>query len=63
MATASTADYETPFPAFQHIPGLDRGGWHDAGDYDLAAGSQAGTTYHAGPGARNFWPWTATRPR
>jgi hypothetical protein len=24
---------------------LDKGGWHDAGDYDLAAGSQAQTTY------------------
>ncbi len=29
------------FGALEHIPGLDRGGWHDAGDYDLAAGSQA----------------------
>ncbi|MBN1887092.1 MAG: glycoside hydrolase family 9 protein [Thermoflexales bacterium] len=28
-----------------HIAGLDRGGWHDAGDDDLAAGSQARTTY------------------
>jgi hypothetical protein len=27
-----------------HIPGLNRGGWHDAGDNDLAAGSQAATT-------------------
>lgn len=34
---------ETPYAAYQHIPGLDRGGWHDAGDYDLAAGSQAST--------------------
>jgi endoglucanase len=36
---------ETPFQPFEHIPGLDRGGWHDAGDYDLAAGSQATTTH------------------
>jgi hypothetical protein len=35
---------ETPFAPGHHIPGLDRGGWHDAGDYDLAAGSQARTT-------------------
>ncbi|MBN1875468.1 MAG: glycoside hydrolase family 9 protein [Anaerolineae bacterium] len=28
-----------------HIPHLDIGGWHDAGDYDLAAGSQARTTH------------------
>ncbi len=32
------------FAAFEHIPHLDRGGWHDAGDYDLAAGSQADVT-------------------
>ncbi len=35
---------ETPYAPGEHIPGLDRGGWHDAGDYDLAAGSQARTT-------------------
>ncbi len=35
---------DTPFTAGQHIPGLDRGGWHDAGDFDLAAGSQAWAT-------------------
>jgi hypothetical protein len=32
------------YAAFEHIPHLDRGGWHDAGDYDLAAGSQANVT-------------------
>ncbi|HPG38541.1 MAG TPA: glycoside hydrolase family 9 protein [bacterium] len=36
---------ETKFQPFEHVPGLDRGGWHDAGDYDLAAGSQARTIY------------------
>ena len=36
---------ETPYSANQHIPNLNRGGWHDAGDYDLAAGSQAQTTF------------------
>jgi hypothetical protein len=35
----------TPHPPLTHIPGLDRGGWHDAGDYDLATGSQATTTH------------------
>ncbi len=39
------SELETPFPALTNIPGLDRGGWHDAGDYDLAAGSQSQTTY------------------
>ena len=27
------------------VPGLNRGGWHDAGDYDLRVESQIGTTY------------------
>jgi endoglucanase len=35
---------DTPFAPGTHIPGLDEGGWHDAGDDDLAAGSQASTT-------------------
>lgn len=36
---------ETDVEAHEHIPGLNVGGWHDAGDYDLAAGSQARTTF------------------
>ncbi len=36
---------ETPYVPGAHIPHLDVGGWHDAGDYDLAAGSQARTTH------------------
>ncbi len=36
---------DTDFEAFEHIPHVDRGGWHDAGDYDLAAGSQATATH------------------
>jgi endoglucanase len=38
------SETDTPFPPLTHIPHLDAGGWHDAGDYDLAAGSQASTT-------------------
>ncbi|MEM2702751.1 MAG: glycoside hydrolase family 9 protein [Candidatus Bathyarchaeia archaeon] len=38
------SETETPYLADQHVPYLDRGGWHDAGDYDLATGSQAQTT-------------------
>jgi endoglucanase len=34
---------ETRFKPFESVPGLNRGGWHDAGDNDLAAGSQAQT--------------------
>lgn len=32
----------------QHVPGLNIGGWHDAGDYDLRVESQAGTVYKLG---------------
>jgi endoglucanase len=35
---------ETPYAAGRHIPGLDRGGWHDAADHDLAGGAQAWAT-------------------
>jgi endoglucanase len=35
---------ETPHKADEHIPGLDRGGWHDAADHDLAGGAQAWAT-------------------
>ncbi len=34
---------ETRYKAYEHIPGLTSGGWHDAGDYDIATGSQATT--------------------
>ena len=36
---------ETLFQPNEHIKGLASGGWHDAGDYDLATGSQASTVY------------------
>jgi endoglucanase len=35
----------TKFEPGEHIPGLNIGGWHDAGDYDLRVESQAGTIY------------------
>jgi endoglucanase len=35
---------ETKFAGGEHIPGLDRGGWHDAADHDLAGGAQAWAT-------------------
>jgi endoglucanase len=38
------ATTETKFKPLTPVPGLNRGGWHDAGDNDLAAGSQAQTT-------------------
>jgi hypothetical protein len=38
-------DNFTQFQAGESVPGLDQGGWHDAGDYDLRVESQAGTVW------------------
>ncbi len=35
----------TKFSSGEHVPGLNVGGWHDAGDYDLRVESQAETVY------------------
>lgn len=35
----------TKFKSGEHVPGLDIGGWHDAGDYDLRVESQSGEVY------------------
>jgi len=35
----------TTFKPGEHVPGLNIGGWHDAGDYDLRVESQAETVY------------------
>ncbi len=32
---------DSPFATGEHIPGLNRGGWYDAGDYDLRTQTQA----------------------
>jgi endoglucanase len=45
---------DTPFAAFQHIPGLNSGGWHDAGDFDLATGSQSWVTLMLALARENF---------
>ncbi len=37
---------DTDFEAFEHIPGLNYGGWHDAGDYDIRTQSQYFTVQH-----------------
>jgi endoglucanase len=34
----------TKYKSMDHVPGLDIGGWHDAGDYDLRVESQIGTS-------------------
>ncbi len=35
----------TKYKSLEPVPGLNQGGWHDAGDYDLRVESQAGTVY------------------
>jgi endoglucanase len=35
----------TKFRPGDHVPGLNTGGWHDAGDYDLRVESQSGEAY------------------
>ncbi len=35
----------TGFSPGDHVPGLNTGGWHDAGDYDLRVESQSGEAY------------------
>ncbi len=49
-------EHETKFADNQHIPGLDWGGWHDAGDYDLPAGSSAHTTLALALAKEEFLP-------
>lgn len=40
---AHGAETDTDFAPFEHIPGLNYGGWHDAGDYDIRTQSQYAT--------------------
>ena len=35
----------TRFKPGEMVPGLNTGGWHDAGDYDLRVESQSGEVY------------------
>ncbi|HSO88876.1 MAG TPA: glycoside hydrolase family 9 protein [Draconibacterium sp.] len=35
----------TKYKPYEQVPGLNVGGWHDAGDYDLRVESQAGTVW------------------
>lgn len=50
------AERETRFADYEHIPGLDWGGWHDAGDHDLPAGSIASTTFALTLAQEEFQP-------
>ena len=46
----------TSYQPGEHIPGLNRGGWHDAGDDDLRVESQAGTIYGLALAYETFRP-------
>lgn len=37
---------ETPYKPYETIPGLNQGGWHDAGDDDVNTNSSGRTVYH-----------------
>jgi endoglucanase len=37
---------ESPYAPGEHIPGLNVGGWFDAGDYDIRTGSHSATVMH-----------------
>ena len=41
----SGPDTLTKFEPLEHVPGLNKGGWHDAGDYDLRVESQMTTVW------------------
>ncbi|MGE5646915.1 MAG: glycoside hydrolase family 9 protein [Acidobacteriota bacterium] len=47
---------ETRFADNQHIPGLDWGGWHDAGDHDVPGGSIAMTVLPLALAQEEFQP-------
>ncbi len=47
---------ETKFADYEHIPGLNWGGWHDAGDFDLPAGSITSTTLALALAQEEFKP-------
>ncbi len=46
----------TDFAPGDYVPGLDRGGWHDAGDHDLRIESQIHTVYGLALAWEHFHP-------
>jgi endoglucanase len=50
------SERETSFADYEPIPGLNWGGWHDAGDYDLPAGSITNTTLALALAQEEFHP-------
>ena len=51
----------TKYKPLDQVPGLNRGGWHDAGDYDLRVESQAGEVWILSQAYELFHPdWDQT---
>ena len=51
----------TKFKPLEQVPGLNRGGWHDAGDYDLRVESQSGEVWILSQAYELFHPdWDQT---
>jgi hypothetical protein len=51
-----TSRTNNSFNSLEHIPGLAKGGWFDAGDYDLEATRQAGVIQDLAIAYREFHP-------
>ena len=49
---------DTPYASGQHVPGLNVGGWHDAGDNQVAQESVAGVVYYLSLAYESFNPAT-----
>lgn len=47
---------QTKYKTGDHVPGLDQGGWHDAGDFDLRIESQAETIHMLSLAFERFKP-------
>jgi endoglucanase len=51
---SQTASTDSPFKPGEHIPGMNVGGWYDAGDFDLEEGSQLSTIQNLALAYREF---------
>ena len=47
---------DTPYQPGEHIPGLNQGGWYDAGDYDIRTQTQYSTVKNLVHSWENFQP-------
>lgn len=45
---------DSKYNAFEHVPFLNKGGWHDAGDNDIESSSNASTLYYLSMACNEF---------